>query len=100
MTCLDVSAQVSLDKLYMSAVNHMFEKKMKPLLLEQRKSGQGHSYNQEAARMAMTMMKYIKCIQSTEWATATAYKISLELPPGLALRSDVGATLDVEVSTN
>lgn len=77
------SVQVSLDKLYMSAANHVFEKKMKPLLLEQRKKGQGHGYNKETFKVAKTMMKYIHCIQSPEWAAATAHKITQELPPGL-----------------
>ncbi|XP_070712166.1 kinetochore-associated protein 1-like [Pempheris klunzingeri] len=74
--------KVSLDKLYMSAANHVFEKKMKPLLLEQRKRGQGHGYNKETFKVAKTMMKYIHCIQSPEWAAATAHKITQELPPG------------------
>ncbi|TKS78652.1 Kinetochore-associated protein 1 [Collichthys lucidus] len=74
--------KVSLDKLYMSAANHVFEKKMKPLLLEQRKKGQGHGYNKETFKVAKTMMKYIQCIQSPEWAAATAHKITQELPPG------------------
>ncbi|KAM6931090.1 kinetochore-associated protein 1 [Xenentodon cancila] len=73
--------KVSLDKLYMSAVNHVFEKKMKPLLLEKRKKGQGHGYK-ETFKVAKTMMKYIQCIQSPEWAAATAHKITQELPPG------------------
>lgn len=78
-----VFVQVSLDKLYMSAANHVFEKKMKPLLLEQRKKGQGHSFNKETFKVAKTMMKYIHCIQSPEWAAATAHKITQELPSGL-----------------
>ncbi|KAK2837222.1 hypothetical protein Q5P01_014434 [Channa striata] len=74
--------KVSLDKLYMSAANHVFEKKLKPLLLEQRSKGQGQGYNKETFKVAKTMMKYIHCIQSPEWATATAHKITQELPPG------------------
>ncbi|XP_067376658.1 kinetochore-associated protein 1 isoform X2 [Channa argus] len=74
--------KVSLDKLYMSAANHVFEKKLKPLLLEQRKKGQGQGYNKETFKVAKTMMKYIHCIQSPEWAAATAHKITQELPPG------------------
>ncbi|KAM9858247.1 kinetochore-associated protein 1 [Aulostomus maculatus] len=74
--------KVSLDKLYMSAANHVFERKLKPLLLEQKKRGQGHSYNKETFKVAKTMMKYIHCIQSPEWAAATAHKITQELPAG------------------
>lgn len=32
--------------------------------------------------VAKTMMKYIHCIQSAEWAAATAHKITQELPAG------------------
>ncbi|XP_034727450.1 kinetochore-associated protein 1 isoform X2 [Etheostoma cragini] len=74
--------KVSLDKLYMSAANHVFENKMKPLLLEQRKKGQGHGYSKETFKVAKAMMEYIYCIQSPEWAAATAHKITQELPPG------------------
>lgn len=75
--------QVSLDKLYMSAANHVFEKKMKPLILEQRKRGQDQG-NSEVFKVAKTMMKYIQCIQRPEWAAATAHKITQEIPPGLS----------------
>ncbi|KAM9810904.1 LOW QUALITY PROTEIN: kinetochore-associated protein 1 [Neosynchiropus ocellatus] len=75
--------KVSLDKLYMSAANHVFEKKLKPLLLKQRKREQcALSYNKDTFKVAETMMKYIQCIQSPEWAAATAHKITQELPPG------------------
>lgn len=67
----------------MSAANHVFEKKLKPLLLEQRKKGNGHGYNKETFKVAKTMMKYIHCIQCPEWAAATAHRITQELPPGL-----------------
>ncbi|XP_034548642.1 kinetochore-associated protein 1 isoform X2 [Notolabrus celidotus] len=74
--------KVSLDKLYMSAANHVFEKTMKPLLLEKRKKGQNNGYNKETFKVAKTMMAYIQCIQSPEWAAATAHKITQELPAG------------------
>ncbi|KAJ0067724.1 hypothetical protein NL108_010031, partial [Boleophthalmus pectinirostris] len=74
--------KVCLDKLYMSAANHIFEEKMKLLLLEQRRRGHCHGYNKETLKVAKTMMRYIHCIQSPEWAAATAHKIAQELPPG------------------
>ncbi|XP_075882024.1 kinetochore-associated protein 1 [Nelusetta ayraudi] len=74
--------KVSLDKLYMSSAVHIFKNKMKPLLLEQRKKGQGHVYSKEMFKVAKTMMKYIHCIQNTEFAAATAHNITQELPPG------------------
>lgn len=73
---------VCLDKLYMMAANHVFEKKMKPLLLEQTKRGQAHGYNKAALDVAKAIMRYIHCIQSPEWAAATAHRIAQELPPG------------------
>uniref|UniRef100_A0A8C7Z607 Kinetochore associated 1 n=1 Tax=Oryzias sinensis TaxID=183150 RepID=A0A8C7Z607_9TELE len=76
--------KVSLDKLYMSAANHVFEKKIKPLLLEKKKMGHSHVYNEQTFKVAKTMMMYIQCIQSPEWAAATAHKITQELPPGLS----------------
>ena len=75
--------QVSLDKLYMLVVNHVFEKSMKPLLLEQSGRAHRHAPNRHRHRqVAKTIMDYIRCIQNPEWATATAHKITQELPPG------------------
>ncbi|KAJ3604724.1 hypothetical protein NHX12_029463 [Muraenolepis orangiensis] len=75
--------KVSLDKLYMSAVNHVFEKSMKPLLLEQSRRGPRAAPNKQAFCVAKTLMEYIRCIQNPEWATATAHKIAQDLPPGI-----------------
>ncbi|KAM6954421.1 kinetochore-associated protein 1 [Aplochiton taeniatus] len=75
--------KVSLDKLYMSAVNHVFEKSMKPLLFEQSRKGQKHTSSKEAFKVAKTIMEYIRCIQCPEWAAATAHKIAQELPSGI-----------------
>nr|XP_020458071.1 kinetochore-associated protein 1 [Monopterus albus] len=88
-----ISLFINLDKLYMSAVNHVFEKKMKPLLLEQRKRAQGRGYNKETFKVAKTMMTYIQCIQSPQWAAATAHKITQELPPGLEKTQSLGFCL-------
>uniref|UniRef100_A0A8C7D1B4 Kinetochore associated 1 n=1 Tax=Oncorhynchus kisutch TaxID=8019 RepID=A0A8C7D1B4_ONCKI len=74
--------KVNVDKLYMSAVNHVFEKSMKPLLLEQHKRRQKHTSSKETFKVAKTIMGYIHCIQNPEWAAATAHKIAQELPPG------------------
>ncbi|XP_061622950.1 kinetochore-associated protein 1 isoform X2 [Phyllopteryx taeniolatus] len=73
--------KVTLDKLYMLAVNHVFNTKMKPLL-EQRKRAQAPGLNKDTQKVAVTIMTYIRCIQNHEWAAATAHKISQELPPG------------------
>ena len=75
-------AQVSLDKLYMLVVNHVFEKSLKPLLLEQSGRGLRNGHNRRSFQLAKTIMDYIGCIQNPEWAAATAHKITQELPPG------------------
>uniref|UniRef100_H3DEG7 Kinetochore associated 1 n=1 Tax=Tetraodon nigroviridis TaxID=99883 RepID=H3DEG7_TETNG len=73
--------KVNLDKLYMEAAKHVF-KKMQPLLLEQRKKCRTHIYDREISKVDKAMRSYIHCIQSSELATATAHRITEELPPG------------------
>lgn len=82
MLHLHLRVKVSLDMLYMSAAKHVFKKKMKPLLLEQRKNCHTHIYNKEIVKVDKAMRKYIQCIQSSELAAATAHRITEELPPG------------------
>lgn len=79
---LHLCVKVSLDKLYLEAAKHVFKKKMKPLLLEQRKKCHTHIYNKEIFKVDKAMRKYIQCIQSSELAAATAHRITEELPPG------------------
>lgn len=79
---LHLCVKVSLDKLYMEAAKHVFKKKMQPLLLEQRKKCHTHIYNKEISKVDKVMRNYIHCIQSSELATATAHRITEELPPG------------------
>lgn len=83
---LHLCVKVSLDMLYMSAAKHVFKKKMKPLLFEekvfQRKKSHTHIYNKEIVKVDKAMRKYIQCIQSSELAAATAHRITEELPPG------------------
>ncbi|XP_049618952.1 kinetochore-associated protein 1 isoform X1 [Syngnathus scovelli] len=74
--------KVSLDKLYVLAVNHIFDAKIKPLVLEQSKRAQAAGKKKEIQKLAMTLMRYILCIKNQEWAAATALKITQELPPG------------------
>lgn len=79
---LHLCIKVSLDKLYMEAAKHVFKKKMQPLLLEQRRKCHTHIYNKEISKVDKVMRNYIHCIQSSELATATAHRITEELPPG------------------
>lgn len=78
---LHLCVKVNLDKLYMEAAKHVF-KKMQPLLLEQRKKCRPHIYDREISKVDKAMRSYIHCIQSSELATATAHRITEELPPG------------------
>lgn len=78
---LPLCVKVSLDKLYMEAAKHVF-KKMQPLLLEQRKKCHTHIYNKEIFKLDKAMRDYINCIQSSELATATAHRLTEELPAG------------------
>lgn len=80
--------KVNLDKLYMEAAKHVFKNKMQPLLLEQRKKCRTHIYNKEISKVDKAMRNYIHCIQSSELATATAHRITEELPPGKDDSSD------------
>ncbi|XP_028824340.1 kinetochore-associated protein 1 isoform X2 [Denticeps clupeoides] len=75
--------KVNEDKLHMLAVNHVFEKKLKPLILEQAKRGQGHGSSREKDRAVKTIRKYTLCIQNLELAAATIHKIGQELPAGM-----------------
>ncbi|KAJ8286256.1 hypothetical protein GJAV_G00036350 [Gymnothorax javanicus] len=75
--------KVSLDKLYVAVVCHVFEKNLKPLLLEQSKRTASPASSKEATRTAKAIMDFVLCIKNPEWAAATAHKIAQEFPPGV-----------------
>lgn len=79
---IHLCVKVNLDKLYMEAAKHIFKKKMQPLIFEQRKACRTHIYNKEISKVDKAMRNYIDCIQSFELATATAHRMTEELPPG------------------
>lgn len=79
---------MSLDKLYMLAVNQIFNTKMKPLVLEQMRKAQAPGNKKEIQKVAVTVMTYIRSIKNQEWAVATAHKITQELPSGLTPACD------------
>ncbi|XP_019741350.1 kinetochore-associated protein 1 [Hippocampus comes] len=74
--------KVNLDKLYMLAVNQIFNTKMKPLVLEQMRRAQAPGNKKEIQKVAVTVMTYIRSIKNQEWAVASAHKITQELPSG------------------
>lgn len=83
----------------MAAVNHMFEKKLKPQLLEQAKKSASLAAGKEVARMARTIMDYILCIRNPEWAAATIHRVSQDLPPGQAKSAAISRKLSHGWST-
>ncbi|XP_060125558.1 kinetochore-associated protein 1 isoform X2 [Zootoca vivipara] len=74
--------KVSLDTLYTSAANHLFQEQLKPKMLELARSGYLLTSNKEIAKTMQTIQSYLLSIANPEWATALAYKILQELPAG------------------
>ncbi|XP_064025112.1 kinetochore-associated protein 1 [Pogoniulus pusillus] len=74
--------QVSLDTLYMSAARHVFEKKVKPKILEMRNTGYASVINKETAKTVLTIQSYLLSIVNPQWAAAIAHKIAQEFPTG------------------
>ncbi|XP_076843285.1 kinetochore-associated protein 1 isoform X2 [Brachyhypopomus gauderio] len=74
--------KVSLDKLHVLMVNHVFKSRLVPLLLEQARRAQGPSPSPDAATVVHNLFNHALCIQNPELAAATIHKLSQELPPG------------------
>ncbi|XP_007900402.2 kinetochore-associated protein 1 [Callorhinchus milii] len=74
--------KVSLDKLYMSAVKHVFAKTLKPRALKQAKEGSVSLITKETAETVQTIQSYILSITNPEWAIAISHWIAQELPIG------------------
>lgn len=74
--------KVSLDKLHMTAVNHVFAKSLKPKALQQTKAGCPSLLTKETAKTVQTIQSYLQAITNPEWAAAIAHRIAQELPTG------------------
>ncbi|NXO68468.1 KNTC1 protein, partial [Phainopepla nitens] len=74
--------KVSLDTFHMSAVRHVFEKKLKPKIFEMRSSGCTSIVNKETTKTVQTLQSYLLSIVNPEWAVAMAHKIAQEFPTG------------------
>ncbi|MGH0152701.1 UNVERIFIED_CONTAM: hypothetical protein FKN15_023799 [Acipenser sinensis] len=74
--------KVCIDKLYMSAVNHVFEKSLKPNSLKQSKEGHTFLMTKETAKTVQTIKGYLLSITNPEWAAATSHRIAQALPTG------------------
>ncbi|NWZ81474.1 KNTC1 protein, partial [Poecile atricapillus] len=74
--------KVSLDTFHMSAVRHVFEKKLKPKILKMRTSGCTSVVNKETVKTVQALQSYLLSIVNPEWAVAMAHKIAQEFPTG------------------
>ncbi|XP_069038305.1 kinetochore-associated protein 1 isoform X2 [Lepisosteus oculatus] len=75
--------KVCLDKLYMSAVNHVFDKRLKPQSLKPSNGRKPHVMTKETIKTMETIKTYLLSIKNPEWAAAAAHKIAQELPTGI-----------------
>ncbi|XP_070807447.1 kinetochore-associated protein 1 [Pituophis catenifer annectens] len=74
--------KVSLDNLYVSAVNHIFQEQLKPKLLAAATSGQLWPVDKRTEETMQAVQSYLLSITKPEWATALAHQIAQELPTG------------------
>ncbi|NXM91499.1 KNTC1 protein, partial [Oenanthe oenanthe] len=74
--------KVSLDTFHMSAVRHVFEKKLKPKIFEMRSSGSTSIVNKETIKTVQALQSFLLSIVNPEWAVAMAHKIAQEFPIG------------------
>ncbi|XP_063272440.1 kinetochore-associated protein 1 [Prinia subflava] len=74
--------KVSLDSFHMSAVRHVFEKKLKPKIFEMRSSGCTSIVNKETLKTVQALQSCLLAIVNPEWAVAMAHKIAQEFPTG------------------
>lgn len=73
----------------MSAARHVFEKKVKPKILEMRNTGYASVINKETAKTVQTIQSYLLSIVNPQWAVAIAHKIAQEFPTGKCIRVDL-----------
>uniref|UniRef100_A0ABM5F2B4 Kinetochore-associated protein 1 isoform X2 n=1 Tax=Pogona vitticeps TaxID=103695 RepID=A0ABM5F2B4_9SAUR len=71
-----------LDPLYVSAANHLFQKKLKPKILKSANSRGLPGDDKDSGKTVQTIQSYLASIANPEWATALALNIAQELPAG------------------
>ncbi|XP_067861865.1 kinetochore-associated protein 1 [Heptranchias perlo] len=74
--------KVSLDTLYMKAVDHVLAKTLKPKVLKLSKEGCVSLITKETAETVHNIQSYILAITNPEWATASSHRVAQELPTG------------------
>lgn len=79
---LFIFVQVSLDNLYVSAVNHIFQEQLKPKLLAATSSGHLWPVDKRTEETMQAVQSYLLSITNPEWATALTHQIAQELPTG------------------
>ncbi|KAI4568771.1 hypothetical protein MJG53_014389 [Ovis ammon polii x Ovis aries] len=72
----------SLDTLYVSTAKHVFEKKLKPKLLQLTQGKSSTLINKEIAKITQTIECYLLSIVNPEWAVAIAISLAQDVPEG------------------
>ncbi|KAF4011769.1 hypothetical protein G4228_004085 [Cervus hanglu yarkandensis] len=72
----------SLDTLYVSTAKHVFEKKLKPKLLQLTHGKSSTMINKEIAKITQTIESYLLSIVNPEWAVAIAISLAQDVPEG------------------
>ncbi|XP_055406741.1 kinetochore-associated protein 1 isoform X2 [Bubalus kerabau] len=72
----------SLDTLYVSTAKHVFEKKLKPKLLQLTQGKSSTLINKEIAKITQTIESYLLSIVNPEWAVAIAISLAQDVPEG------------------
>ncbi|XP_069789332.1 kinetochore-associated protein 1 [Narcine bancroftii] len=74
--------KVSLDTLYVKAVDHVLAKTLKPKVLKLAKEGCVSLLTKEISVTVHNIQSYILAITNPEWATASSHRVAQELPTG------------------
>uniref|UniRef100_S4R4E1 Uncharacterized protein n=1 Tax=Petromyzon marinus TaxID=7757 RepID=S4R4E1_PETMA len=74
--------KMPMDKLYLSTIKHVFEKSLKPKILQTSASSSCLTIDKEAMDTVQKLYSYVLAIQNPEWANAIASCIAHELPSG------------------
>ncbi|XP_026980736.1 kinetochore-associated protein 1 isoform X5 [Sagmatias obliquidens] len=72
----------SLDTLYVSTAKHVFEKKLKPKLLQLTQAKSSTLINKEITKITQTIESYLLSIVNPEWAVAIAISLAQDVPEG------------------
>lgn len=74
--------RVNVDKLYMQVANYVYEKRLKPLMVERARKSQSHTPSEESHAVVSAIFNYTLAIHNLQLATATIHKMAQELTAG------------------